>query len=124
MKEKGMKQRCKVDKVIVDGNWEDYMWPHPIDKTPRLDQEVLSFLHKLNLSELTGIFDNQKVHSMEIVMSLNEEHLKDIGIKLGDRIIILKETHGVLTFRTQVMSPPNEKINGSFIVRYHRARIR
>ena len=35
-----------------------------------------------------------------------------------------KCSHGVLTFRTEVMSPPNEKINCFFIWRHHRARIR
>ena len=90
-----MDQRCKADKVLVDGNWEDYMWPHQIDKTPRLDPEFLSFLQKLNLSKLTGVFENEEVLSMEVVMSLNEDHLKDIGIKLGDRIIILKENQQI-----------------------------
>ena len=32
--------------------------------------------------------------------------------------------HGVLTFRTQVMSPPHQKINCSLILGHHRARIR
>ena len=32
MKEKRMDQRCKADRVVVDGNW-DYMWPHQIEKT-------------------------------------------------------------------------------------------
>ena len=92
MKRKEMDQRCTTTKVLGNGNWEDYMWPHQIDKTPRLDTDFLAFLTELNLSKLTGIFENEEVLSMEVVMSLNEEHLKDIGIKLGDRIIILKET--------------------------------
>ena len=29
-----MKQRCQTDKVIVDGNWEEYMWPHQIERDP------------------------------------------------------------------------------------------
>ena len=67
-----MKQRCKADKVLVDRNWEDFMWPHQIDKTPRLDQEVISFLKKLNLSELTiRIFDNENVDTMEAVKKTN-----------------------------------------------------
>ena len=92
MKEKGMNQRCMAHRVVVDGNWEDYMWPHQIDKTSRLDSEVLSFLEKLNLSELKGIFDNQKVFSMEVLLTLDKEDLEGIGIKLGDRKIILGET--------------------------------
>ena len=39
-------------------------------------------------------------------------------------LIGLEAYHGVLTFRTEVMSPPNEKINCFFIWRHHRARIR
>merc|ERR550532_3475165 len=52
MKEKRMDQRCKADRVLGNGNWEDYMWPHQIDKMPLLDQEVLSFLERLHLSKL------------------------------------------------------------------------
>ena len=54
--------------------------------------KILYYSQKLNLSKLTGIFENEEVLSMKVVLSLNEEHLKDIGIKLGDRINILKET--------------------------------
>ena len=61
MKKKGMNQRCKADRVVVEGNWEDYMWPHQVDKTSRMDPEVLSFLKKINLSKLTGIFQNEEV---------------------------------------------------------------
>ena len=68
------------------------MWPVQIDKTSMLDPEVLSFLKKLNLSKLTGIFISEEVINMEVVLALNEEDLKGIGIKLGDRKIILKET--------------------------------
>ena len=68
------------------------MWPVQIDKTARLDPEVLAFLKKLNLSKLTGIFISEEVINMEVVLALNEEDLKGIGIKLGDRKIILKET--------------------------------
>ena len=32
MAEKKMTQRCKTDKVLGNGNWENYMWPHQIDK--------------------------------------------------------------------------------------------
>ena len=37
---------------------------------------------------------------------------------------ISNQEHGVLTFRTQVMSPPHPKINCSLILRHPRARIR
>ena len=92
-----MDQRCTPTRIVVDRNWEDYMWPVQIDncqlyKTSRLDPEVLSFLQKLNLTKLAGIFINEEVLNMEVVLILNEEDLKGIGIKLGDRKIILKET--------------------------------
>ena len=86
-----MDQRCTPTRVVVNRNWEDYMWPVQIDKTSRLDPEVLIFLKKLNLSKLTGIFINEEVINMEIVLTLNDEDLKGIDIKLGDRKTILKE---------------------------------
>ena len=33
MKENGMTQRCNEDRVPGTGNWENYMWPHQLDKT-------------------------------------------------------------------------------------------
>ena len=33
MIEKKMDQRTKADRVVGNGNWEKYMWPHQIDKT-------------------------------------------------------------------------------------------
>ena len=102
-----MQQRCKADKVVVDGNWEGYMWPHQIDKTPRLHPEVFSFLKKLNLSSLTGIFVNQGVLTMDVLLALNEKHLEAIGLKLGDRINILNETHKL---KQQPTVKPEEKI--------------
>ena len=53
MKEKRIEQSCMATRVLWNGNWENYMWPHQIDKLPRLDPELLSFLHQLNLSHLT-----------------------------------------------------------------------
>ena len=39
MSEKKMAQRCKAD--MVEGPaWEDYMWPHQIDKTSAADAEA------------------------------------------------------------------------------------
>ena len=71
MKRKAMDQRCTTTKVLGNGNWEDYMWPHQIDKKPRLDQEVLSFLDQLNLSKLTGILQTEEVLSMEVLLALD-----------------------------------------------------
>ena len=40
MIEKKMDQRTKADRVVGNGNWEKYMWPHQIDKTAEpLDQK-------------------------------------------------------------------------------------
>ena len=105
MKEKGWMQRCMADRVVIDGNWEDYMWPHPIDKKSRLDPDLLSFLKRLNLSKLTGIFENEEVLSFEVLSSLDVDSLKDIGIKLGDRKIILNETRKLKPQPTPVKSP-------------------
>ena len=91
MKEEGMNQRCTTTRVMVDGNWEDYMWPHQIDKTPRLDSEVLSFLDQHNLSKLIEIFQTEEVLSMKVLLLLKEKDLKEMGIKTGDRKVILKE---------------------------------
>ena len=92
MKEMKMNQRCTAHRIVVEGNWDEYMWPHQIDKTPTLDSEVLSFLHQLNLSSLIGIFQNEKICSMEVLLLLEEKDLEKIYIRLGDRKIILRET--------------------------------
>ena len=85
-----MDQRCKTDKVIGNGNWEDYMWPHQIDKTPRLDSELRSLQKNLTFQNWLN-FDNHKVHTMEVFMSLKIEHLDKMDIKIGDQIQILNE---------------------------------
>ncbi len=107
MKEKRMDQRCKADKVLGNGNWEDYMWPHWIDKTPLLDPEVISFLKRLNLSKLTGIFENEEVLSMGILFKLNDEDLTKLGIKLVHRKIILEE---ISKLKQQPAVKPQEKM--------------
>ena len=33
MTEKKMAQKITATRVVGNGNWEDYMWPHQIDKT-------------------------------------------------------------------------------------------
>ena len=35
MKENKMTQRCEDDFVPGNGNWENYMWPHQLDKTDK-----------------------------------------------------------------------------------------
>ena len=104
MNKKGLDQRCTAMKILGNRNWEDYMWPHQIDKTPRLDPEVLSFLKKLNLSKLTGIFENEEVLSMEILLKLNNEDLKELNIKLVHRKIILEELTKVKQYRQEKMT--------------------
>ena len=66
MREKGMDQRCTPTRVVVNRNWEDYR----------------------NFHKWGG-----PQYGEEVVLTLNEEDLKGIGIKLGDRKIILKETN-------------------------------
>ena len=33
MTEKDMLQSCKADRVLKNKNWDEYMWPHQIEKT-------------------------------------------------------------------------------------------
>ena len=121
MNKKGMDQRCTTTRVLGNRNWEDFMWPHQIDssnfpiKIPRLDPEVLSFLKKLNLSKLTGIFENEEVLSMEVVLALNEDDLKGIGIKLGDRKIILRETSKLIQAQSSSKAKGNDYDKPPFV---------
>ena len=56
-----------------------------------LDHDVSSFLSRLNLTELTGIFEKEEL-CMEDVMSLCNEELKVIGVeKHKQRKLILNE---------------------------------
>ena len=57
----------------------------------RIDPELLSFLNQLKLSKLAPIFQQEEI-SMKVLLKLSNEELKDIGIKLGQRKIILEET--------------------------------
>ena len=68
------------------------MWPHQIDKLPMLDPELLSFLNQLNLSHLTQILQKEEVLTMQALLALDREELKDLGMKFKDRKIILEET--------------------------------
>ena len=111
MNKKGLDQRCTAMKILGNRNWEDYIWPHQIDKIPRLDPEVLSFLQKLNLSRLAGIFENEEVLSMKVVIALNEDDLKGIGIKLGDRKIILMETSKLIQAQSSSTAKDNNDDN-------------
>ena len=49
--------------------------------TPSLDEEVASFLARLNLNEVTEIFRRQRL-SMDDILELSNEELKDIGVDL------------------------------------------
>ena len=122
MNKKGLDQRCTAAKVLGNRNCEDYMWPHQIDKTPRLDPEVLSFLQKLNLSKLTGILENEEVLSMKVVLTLNEEDLKGIGIKLGDRKIILMETSKINKVESSSMAQGDDDDKLPFVQTKHQPK--
>ena len=70
MAEKKMDQSCKVDRVLKNKNWEEYMWPHQIDKTAEPAAEIgpksgtvtnINYNYGkqgFNLSGVTGGFDN------------------------------------------------------------------
>ena len=70
MAEKDMVQSCKADRVLKNKNWEDYMWPHQIDKNAEPMAEnaqkagtVTSYNYNygkqgFNLSGVSGGFDN------------------------------------------------------------------
>ena len=57
-----------------------------------MDQDVATFLARLNLSELKEIFENEEF-DMDDVVNLSNEELKDIGVsKLRHRKMITQET--------------------------------
>ena len=57
----------------------------------RLDKEVLSFLSRINLTELTYVFQREEL-LMKDVLKLDKEDLKEMGVdKLKDRKLILEE---------------------------------
>ena len=59
--------------------------------TPSLDEEVASFLARLHLNELTEIFRRQRL-SMDDILELSNEELKDIGVDLlKHRKLIMEE---------------------------------
>ena len=39
MTEKDMVQSCKADRVLKNKNWDEYMWPHQIEKTAEPEQK-------------------------------------------------------------------------------------
>ena len=68
MKEKKITQRCKDDKVSGTGNWENYMWPHQLDKTappppPRQSSgQSISMMHCNNVGgNLIGSFNGASI---------------------------------------------------------------
>ena len=40
MTEKDMLQSCKADRVLKNKNWDEYMWPHQIEKTDEPEQKT------------------------------------------------------------------------------------
>ena len=71
-------------------------------KTRPLNQDVASFLARLNLTELSEIFATQEL-SLEEVLNLTNEELMEIGVvKIMDRKLILEKRTN-LWFRNQKM---------------------
>lgn len=70
MSEMKMDQSCKVDRVLKNKNWEEFMWPHQIDKTAEPVEEIApksgtvnSYNYNygkqgFNLTNVKGGFDN------------------------------------------------------------------
>ena len=46
MEKKRMEQRCMAIKVVGNGLWKDYMWPHQLDKTHEAHQSGIPFVVK------------------------------------------------------------------------------
>ncbi len=40
MTEKDIIQSCKADRVLKNKNWDEYMWPHQIEKTAEPEQKT------------------------------------------------------------------------------------
>ena len=70
MTDKDMIQSCKADRVLKNKNWDEYMWPHQIEKNAEPMAEnapkagtVTSYNYNygkqgFNLSGVSGGFDN------------------------------------------------------------------
>ena len=103
-------------KLIVEGHQENIEVPPPpysaaillpvSDRKPvfHMDKDVVSFLARLSLSDLIGIFEKEEL-VMEDVMKLSNEDLKDIGVdRLKHRKLIKEEIERMKTHLSVVIS--------------------
>ena len=74
----GMTQKCMATRVVGNGNWEDFQWPHSFN---RLDEEVHDMLQSLNLMQYSEVFQREQL-SLDDIADMSDENLKDIGVKL------------------------------------------
>ena len=83
------------------------------------DEDVPSFLARLNLSELTEIFEEQEF-DMDDVLNLSNEELKDIGVsKLKHRKLITQETQKLRNGSSRPAGP--EPMSAKQIEKEHEA---
>ena len=74
MKESKMTQRCKDDKVPGNGNWENYMWPHQLDKTtapptPQSSGRSASMMYCNNVGgDQIGSFNGASIKDSQITI--------------------------------------------------------
>ena len=69
-------QKCEAIRVVDGSNWEDYQWPHNVNK---LDDGVLNMLQRLNLMEYTELFQRENLSLPDIAV-MNHEELQSIGV--------------------------------------------
>ena len=74
----GMTQKCIATRVVGNGNWEDFQWPHSGN---RLDEGVHDMLQSLNLMEYSEVFQREQL-SLDDIKDMSDENLKNIGVKL------------------------------------------
>ena len=70
----GMTQKCMATRVVGNGNWEDFQWPHSFN---RLDEEVHDMLQSLNLMEYSEVF---KGEHYDDIAEMSDKNLKDMGV--------------------------------------------
>ena len=71
----GMTQKCIATRVVGNGNWEDFQWPHSGN---RLDEMVHIMLQSLDLMEYSEVF---KGEHFDDIAEMSDENLKNIGVK-------------------------------------------
>ena len=77
----------------------------------KLNEDVASFLERLNLKELTDIFEEQEF-DMDDVLNLSNEELKDIGVnKLKHRKLIMQETQKMRKGSSSLAASAKEKVS-------------